>query len=235
MSSTQSMTIDQKALEAGMVWFARNFNGAPDSRELCSGIITAYLAALPASDHAGLVEEGVEVMRRLSVAKLSLSDADFISGWVLKARQALREAATALSAGVRVKITEKARIAFYEATEITREGSVRNLDAGLTAAISALSDAPVVTEEATRPVRAEIKSEREILERLAAGDKIAFSQDGDDAFFVGGDRAFVGAVIINMRSKGYLKRIVLDEENYRGMAEHDVISDAGRAALEASE
>lgn len=50
------MTIDQKALEAGMVWFARNFNGAPAGRELCTGIITAYLAALPASDHAGLVE-----------------------------------------------------------------------------------------------------------------------------------------------------------------------------------
>lgn len=88
--------------------------------------------------------------------------------------------------------------------------------------------APVPVTITDRP---EVNSEREILERLAAGDEIAYSQDGDDAFFTKGDRAFVGPAIIDMRSKGYLKRIVLDPENYRGVAERDVISDAGRAAL----
>ena len=83
-------------------------------------------------------------------------------------------------------------------------------------------------------VRREIKSEMEILRRLADGDQIAFSEDGDCAFFTGGDRAFVGPVIISMRSKSYLKRITLDDENYRGTAERDVISDAGIAALKAA-
>lgn len=101
--------------------------------------------------------------------------------------------------------------------------------------LQALYAAPQPTPVAPVPVtitdRPEVNSEREILERLTAGDEIAYSQDGDDAFFTKGDRAFVGPAIIDMRSKGYLKRIVLDPENYRGMSERDVISDAGRAAL----
>ena len=100
--------------------------------------------------------------------------------------------------------------------------------------LSALSQPHPVDErvvEALRTVRPEIKSETDILKRLADGDEIAFSEDGDEAFFTKGDRAFVGPVIISMRSKGYLKRIVLNDENYRGTAERDVISDAGIAAL----
>lgn len=42
-----------------------------------------------------LREEGVEVLRRLSVAKLSLSDASFIAGWVTEARNALSRRASA--------------------------------------------------------------------------------------------------------------------------------------------
>ena len=82
-----------------------------------------------------------------------------------------------------------------------------------------------------RSIRREINSMMEILQRLAGGDKIVFSQDGDDAWFAGGDRAFVGNVITEMRSKGYLKRGCDDEENYRGSGEYDTISEHGRVAL----
>jgi hypothetical protein len=104
--------------------------------------------------------------------------------------------------------------------------------------LSALSQPHPADErvvEALRIVRPEIKSATEILKRLADGDEIAFSEDGDEAFFTKGDRAFVGSVIVSMRSNGYLKRIVLNDENYRGTAERDVISDAGLAALSATE
>ncbi|MDO6966930.1 hypothetical protein [Rhizobium alvei] len=79
-----------------------------------------------------------------------------------------------------------------------------------------------------RPI---VDDETEILKRLAAGDTIRFSQDGDAAWFTKGDGAFVGNAIISLRSKGYLKRECDDEENYRGMSEYDTISDLGRAAL----
>jgi hypothetical protein len=84
------------------------------------------------------------------------------------------------------------------------------------------------------PVPVTITDETTILVRLAAGDEIAYSQDGDDAFFTKGDRAFIGSVIMSMREKGYLRRILLDPENYRGMSERDVISDAGLRALTAA-
>lgn len=80
----------------------------------------------------------------------------------------------------------------------------------------------------SRPI---VDDEMEILKRLAAGDTIRFSQDGDTAWFTKGDGAFVGNAIISLRSKGYLKRECDDEENYRGTAEYDTISDLGRAAL----
>lgn len=73
--------------------------------------------------------------------------------------------------------------------------------------------------------------ERAVLTRLAEGDAIVFSQDGDYAWFSGGDRADVGDEVITLRAKGFTQREVADEENYRGMSEQDVISDAGRAAL----
>jgi len=73
--------------------------------------------------------------------------------------------------------------------------------------------------------------ERVVLTRLADGDAIVFSQDGDYAWFSGGDRAEVGNEVITLRDRGLTKREVTDEENYRGMSERDVISDAGRAAL----
>ncbi|MBV48197.1 MAG: hypothetical protein CMN10_07020 [Roseobacter sp.] len=82
------------------------------------------------------------------------------------------------------------------------------------------------------PPKREIKSTMEILQRLADGDRIVFSEDGEEAWFAGGDRAFVGNVIIEMRSKGYLKRMCDDEENYRGSGEYDTISEKGRATLQ---
>ena len=76
------------------------------------------------------------------------------------------------------------------------------------------------------------KEELATLARLNAGDSVVYSQDGDDGWFTGGDRAFVGNEIIRLRKKGLIERVVDDEENYRGMSERDVISDAGRSALE---
>lgn len=77
--------------------------------------------------------------------------------------------------------------------------------------------------------------ERATLQRLGAGDSVTYSQDGDDGWFTGGDTAFVGNEIIGLRKKGLIERVVDDEENYRGMSERDVISDLGRAALEAQD
>ena len=85
----------------------------------------------------------------------------------------------------------------------------------------------------SKPIRGEINDEMEILRRLADGDTIAYSQDGDMAWFTKGDRAFAGNAVMDLRSRGFLKRCCDDEENYRGLAEYDTISDLGRAALEA--
>ena len=91
-----------------------------------------------------------------------------------------------------------------------------------------LSPAPSLEANA-RP--AMIDDERAVLERLALGDAITFSQDGDTAWFVNGDRAMVGDCIISLRAKGLIERRSDDEENYRGLGDRDVISDAGRALL----
>lgn len=77
--------------------------------------------------------------------------------------------------------------------------------------------------------------EAKTLRRLAEGDSVVYSQDGDDGWFTEGDRAFVGNEIITLRRKGLISRVVDDEENYRGMSERDVISDAGRQALSEGE
>ncbi len=78
------------------------------------------------------------------------------------------------------------------------------------------------------------EDELSVLRRLESGDTICFSQDGDEAWFTGGDRAFLGREVVSLRDKGLTRRVVEDEENYRGMSERDIISDLGRAALEAS-
>lgn len=78
------------------------------------------------------------------------------------------------------------------------------------------------------------KEELATLARLADGDSIAYSQDGDDGWFTQGDRAFVGNEITSLRKKGLIERVCNDEENYRGMSERDVISNVGRAALSGS-
>jgi hypothetical protein len=73
--------------------------------------------------------------------------------------------------------------------------------------------------------------ERACLVRLNAGDSVVYSQDGDNGWFVGGDRAFVGDEIITLRSKGMIKRVFDDDEDYRGLSARDVISEIGRAAI----
>lgn len=75
-------------------------------------------------------------------------------------------------------------------------------------------------------------TERGVLSRLAEGDSICFSQDGDYAWFTGGDRSEVPyKIMVYFHDKGYLSRICLNDENYRGMSERDVISDKGRERL----
>lgn len=59
---------------------------------------------MPSNDE-GLVERGVEVLKRLSVSKVSLSDAAFIAQWVSDARTELRRS-EALSA--KLKLAEAA-------------------------------------------------------------------------------------------------------------------------------
>lgn len=76
--------------------------------------------------------------------------------------------------------------------------------------------------------------ERATLQRLESGDTIAYSQDGDVGWFCGGDRARVGNEVIALRNLGFIaRRVHKDDEtdNYRGMAEYDAITDAGRAAI----
>lgn len=85
----------------------------------------------------------------------------------------------------------------------------------------------------TADIGALTSAEYTTLSRLATGDAIAYSQDGDDGWFVDGDRAWIGREVVSLRAKGLIKRVCLDEENYRGMSDRDVISDAGRALLAA--
>ena len=96
------------------------------------------------------------------------------------------------------------------------------------AAAEVSSHPSAAKHETSRPI---IDDEIQILRRLADGDQIFYSQVGDDGWFSKGDRAFVGNAIISLRQKGYLKRQCDDEENYRGLAEYDTISAAGRAYL----
>lgn len=105
----------------------------------------------------------------------------------------------------------------------------------LTAALSAAPEAVRVKEVV---YRRSVDDEAEILRRLADGDTIVFSMDGDMAWFTKGDRAFVGDTIMSLREKGYLHRkryTVDDEDDPRGIAFYDTISEAGRAALTTTE
>lgn len=110
------------------------------------------------------------------------------------------------------------------ANTITPE--MRNDCAGCPArcVLAALKEQP---KEAPTPT---VSDEWEILKRLAAGDRIHFSQDGEMAWFIGGDKAFVCG-LSGLRNKGYLSRKGDDEENYRGGGEYDTISEKGLAAL----
>jgi len=74
------------------------------------------------------------------------------------------------------------------------------------------------------------EQESAALLRLASGDSIAFSQDGNEAWFTS-DGVFLGDEVISLRDKKLTRRVVLDEENYRGLSERDVISDKGLEAL----
>jgi hypothetical protein len=91
------------------------------------------------------------------------------------------------------------------------------------AALVSASDARKVGIE----VKPEINDAMTILGRLAEGDSIAFSRDGDNAWFVKGDRAWVGDAIIDLRAKGYINRVYEDDDDWG----RDTISDLGIRAL----
>jgi hypothetical protein len=75
----------------------------------------------------------------------------------------------------------------------------------------------------------EVSDEIEVLRRLADGDALAYSRDGDNCWFTNGDRAWVAeATVIAMREKGYLRRSWAADDPWGT----DGISDAGRAALQ---
>jgi hypothetical protein len=81
-------------------------------------------------------------------------------------------------------------------------------------------------------VEADHAAYEEVLRRLGAGDTIVYSQDGEVAWFTGGDRALVSdKAVWSLRNRGFIVRKCDDEENYRGLSEYDAISEAGRAAL----
>lgn len=106
---------------------------------------------------------------------------------------------------------------------------------GLIRAICELEEAlAVLKEQAEEKPTPTVSDEWEILKRLAAGDRIHFSQDGEMAWFICGDKALVGG-LSGLRTKGYLLRKGDDKENYRGGGEYDTISEAGLAALKEQE
>jgi len=75
----------------------------------------------------------------------------------------------------------------------------------------------------------EVFDELEILRRLEGGDSIAYSTDGENAWFCKGNRAWVNeGAIISMRDKGLLLRSGPDEDGWSGT---DTISDKGRSFL----
>ncbi len=92
----------------------------------------------------------------------------------------------------------------------------------------------VLTGDKPKTERPTVNDSLTILRRLADGDTIVYSQDGDMGWFTKGDRAFVGDKITMLRACGFIKSEIdpTDEtDNYRGMAEYDTISDLGRRYL----
>ncbi len=66
-----------------------------------------------------------------------------------------------------------------------------------------------------------------ILRRLADGDTLVYSRDGDDGWFTKGDGAWVGPEIMAMRREGLIKTVSVPDED----RSFDTISEAGRDAL----
>jgi hypothetical protein len=101
--------------------------------------------------------------------------------------------------------------------------------------VALLHDTGEVERQASNaPTRQIVTDTLTILRRLADGDTIVYSQDGDTGWFTKGDRAFVGDEIMTLRSCGFIKREIdpNDEtDNYRGMAEYDTITEVGRKYL----
>lgn len=131
---------------------------------------------------------------------------------------------TELEAALREARSELVTWIYRESVEPPSEHeAIQKIDAAL------VGHAPA---EGEKQPRREINGMVEMLKRLASGDTIHYSQDGDMAWFAKGDRAFVADTpIIEARQLGYLERKCDDDENYRGTAEYDTISDKGRAAI----
>lgn len=117
----------------------------------------------------------------------------------------------------------------YEQEREAMDAAQRDLERCIRSALE-----PTPSEPTERDGKADapptINDEMAILARLAEGDEIVFSRDGDEAWFSKGDRAWVGKSILSLRAKGYLHREFHGEE-FSDVIEYDTISDEGRAAL----
>lgn len=81
------------------------------------------------------------------------------------------------------------------------------------------------------------EAEREILQAMADGHEMVFSQDGDTAWlWPKRPTGFLDyAPIIALRDAGYIARAPFDDEDHIRFGSPDVITHAGRSALAQSE
>jgi hypothetical protein len=99
-------------------------------------------------------------------------------------------------------------------------------------AIEALAASPA-TGEREPPVTNEIEDANIVLARLAGGEHIAYSRDGESAWLSAGGREWIPeTTVFELRDKGYLLRVSPPDEPF---GDHDIISDAGRTALKGSQ
>ena len=105
-------------------------------------------SSAPASDHAGLVERLESALRDMPSLNHGPIDKAMYRRTMLVLAETVREAATALSAGVRVKGLEEARRRIVAATPETpnSRNAAEAFSWSYSVAKTALSDAPVVTE-----------------------------------------------------------------------------------------
>lgn len=80
-------------------------------------------------------------------------------------------------------------------------------------------------------------AQREILQAMADGHKMVFSQDGDMAWLSPKHRSgfLADQAVISLRRRGYIGAAPFDEDEHGRFGPPTVITDAGRRALEQGE